>query len=80
MPDLSLHSVRNDYLVVPTPRRRVSCGMAALYLISDPLPSRFQDYFRITSYDQGYCSDLTKGIWIWFEVLLFDCGLKKNLD
>lgn len=69
MPDLSLHSVQNDYLVVPPPGRRVSSSTAALYLISDPLPADISILeFRITSHDQGYCSDPTKGTWTWFEV------------
>jgi hypothetical protein len=43
--------------------------MAALYLISDPLPADISILkFRITSHDQGYCSNPTKGTWTWFEV------------
>lgn len=40
-----------------------------MYLVSPPLPRGVSAvHFNITSHDQGYCDDPSKGLWSWFDV------------
>ncbi|KAI3011196.1 hypothetical protein M752DRAFT_296932 [Aspergillus phoenicis ATCC 13157] len=40
-----------------------------MYLVSPPLPRGVSAVqFNITSHDQGWCDDPSKGLWSWFDV------------
>ncbi|OJJ99339.1 hypothetical protein ASPACDRAFT_52732 [Aspergillus aculeatus ATCC 16872] len=68
-PGLQSHGQRADKITVPPPEHSSDSNeWTTLYIVSAPLPPSISAVqFKITSHDQGWCSDPDNGSWSWFD-------------